>query len=89
MATANQRAISIVDALVNGTSTTNQRNRISAAFGENLPAGSSSSDISQNFLTLLRGYVMQKVEDFEARASVASAKATVAADVATSFPEAP
>lgn len=89
MATPNQRALSIVEALINSASTASQRDRISAAFGEGLPAGSTSTVISQKFISVLRGYVFQRVIDFEAGAGVETAKAAAATNVTASFPEAP
>lgn len=78
MATENQRGISICDALVNRTTTTQERSRLLAAFGT-----------SGDFLRDVRRYVLGRVEQHEQTQPVAAARDAVTADVAASFTETP
>lgn len=78
MATFNQRAISICDALVNGTATVEQRQRVLAAFGS-----------AENFLRDIRRHVLGHVQHHEAQAGVASAWQAASASVDSGFTEQP
>jgi hypothetical protein len=78
MATPNQRAISICDALVNGVSTAGQRQRVLAAFGT-----------APDFLVEIRRFVLNRVISTEAAAPVAQAESQVSIAVAAEFQEAP
>lgn len=78
MATANQRAIAICDAIVNGTSTTGQRQRLLAAFGT-----------APDFIQALREFVLFRITNAESAAPVAQAQSNAAASVLADFQEAP
>lgn len=78
MATPNQRAISICDALVNGTSTTGQRQRLLDAFGT-----------ASEFIQAIREFVLFRITNSEAAAPVAQAQSAAAASVTNDFQEAP
>lgn len=78
MATANQRAIAICDALVNGTSTADQRQRVLAAFGS-----------AEQFIRDIRRYVLERVQGTEEAMPVAQARQSVADDINTDFAESP
>lgn len=78
MATPNQRAIAICDALVNGTSTAGQRQRVLDAFGT-----------ATDFIQVIREFVLHRVTESEAQAPVAQAKDAVTASVAADFQELP
>lgn len=71
MATALARATAICDALVNGTATVTQRQRIAAAFAPDIPEGT-NEEKSAAFIRGVREYVIAKVRDAEARAASAS-----------------
>lgn len=78
MATVNQRAIAICDALVNGTSTADQRQRILAAFGS-----------ADSFIKETRRWVLSSLINTEASAPVTAARQLVEQDIATDFAETP
>lgn len=82
MATYAQRASAIVDALLNGSATAEQIQRIATAFTGGAPD-------AQLFVRKLRNYVLSRIEMHEGEAAVMAARSAVAADVATDFPEAP
>lgn len=78
MATLNQRAIAICDALVNGTATTEQRQRVLAAFGS-----------AEQFIRETRQYVLNRLEVHESQAPVSAARQQVVDGIKTDFTEAP
>jgi hypothetical protein len=78
MATANQRAVAICDAIVNGTSTADQRQRVLSAFG--------SADV---FLKEVRRWVLGNLILHEADALIRAAQQGVENDIASDFTEAP
>lgn len=78
MPTPQLRAAAICDALVNGTSTAEQRQRVLDAFGT--PA---------DFLQVIREFVLHRITESEIQAPVAQAKGVVAASVAADFQEMP
>lgn len=80
MATYPQRAAAIMDAaVINGTSTTDQRTRAAAAF----------SDSAETFVREVRQFIVGRIRQYEADAAHAGVDATVDADIAADFPEAP
>lgn len=74
MATPTQRAVSILDALLNNTSSVAQRQRLTAAFGT-----------PENYLSALREFTLNQVKLRENQ--VAKEATQMAVD--TDFPEAP
>lgn len=76
MATPNQRAIAICDAIVNGTSTTGQRQRLLNAFGT-----------APDFIQAIREYVLIRIASAEAAGPVTQAKTAAEASVAADFQE--
>ncbi len=78
MPTVNQRAIAIVDAIINTTSTAGQRSRVVAAF-----------DTAETLLAEVRALITDRVKAYESQASVIAAKTTSDAAVASGFTEAP
>lgn len=74
MATPTQRAVSILDALLNNTSSVAQRQRLTAAFGT-----------PENYLGALREFTLNQVKLRENQ--VAKEATQMAVD--TDFPEAP
>lgn len=78
MATPNQRAVAIIDALVNGTSTAPQRQRMLAAYGS-----------AETFIQEVREAALTRIRNTEAAAPVAAARQQVEVDVNAAFPEAP
>lgn len=89
MATHSQRALVICDALVNGTATTIQRQRIAAAFAGSLPPEATQAQIAENFIKELRQYVIAKVISHETQASITALQESTAAQVPQEFSEAP
>lgn len=78
MATVNQRAAAIADALVNGTSSAGQRQRLLAAFGN-----------ADGFIQELRHFILTRISNTEAAGPVATARSSVENDVSAAFPESP
>lgn len=78
MATYNQRAIAICDALVNGTSTADQRQRVLAAYGT-----------AENFVREVRRSILGRLSMFEGEVPMQQARNAVEQDIATDFIEAP
>lgn len=89
MATYNQRAITLVDTLVNGVATADQRARIAAAFSASLPPGSTQALISETFVKELRGMVLARVLDFETHAGMSDVRVAKAQQIPVDFAEAP
>lgn len=78
MATPNQRAIAVCDALVNGTSTAEQRQRLLAAFGT-----------APDFMQAIREFVLFRIATTESAGAIADAQNSATASVSTIFQEAP
>jgi hypothetical protein len=74
VATANQRAIAIIENIINQPSTTEQRAELLAAFGD-----------ATTFIASVRAFILQSVRD----SRKVSALATVSSSVDTDYPEAP
>lgn len=89
MATYGQRAITICDALVNGTATATQRDRIAKAFAATLPPDATNAQIAEQFIKELRQYVIAKITSHETSADVTAIREAKAAQVPSDFPEAP
>lgn len=89
MATYGQRAVSICDALVNGTASASQRDRIAKAFASSLPPDATQAQIAEQFLKELRQYVIDRITSFETQAGVTALREAKAAQVPADFAEAP
>lgn len=89
MATYNQRAVTLVDTLVNGVATADQRARVAAAFSSSLPPGSTQAQISEAFVKELRGMVLSRVLDFETQSGINDVRLAKAQSIPIDFAEAP
>lgn len=89
MATRVQRAISIIDALLNAPSTADQRTRIANAYSTHLPNTATTNEKAEAFLVSVREMVLNRVKEHEGRIAVATTLDAAAAAVGTDFPEAP
>lgn len=78
MATATQRATSIVDALLNTTATTQQKLRVQAAFGD-----------AATYIAELRAFTLDRVRDFEGQAALIAARRSTDNAINTDFAESP
>lgn len=89
MATYGQRAVTICDALVNGTATATQRDRIAKAFASTLPPDATQAQIAEQFIKELRQYVLDRITAYETQAGITSLREQKAAQVPVDFAEAP
>lgn len=88
MATYTARAVAVLDALVNGTSTATQRQRVLDAYlyqVQKANPAATNADAAAALIADLRGLVLSRLKDNEARAAAAATYAQVDAD----FPDAP
>lgn len=69
MATPNQRALAILDALLNTTSTVSQRNRVLAAFGS-----------AENYIRIMFALTKNTVKQYENQAAKEATEAQVEVD---------
>jgi 3-methyladenine DNA glycosylase/8-oxoguanine DNA glycosylase len=89
MATNAARAQAILEALLNGPSTAAQRQRLVAAYGADLPAGSTAEQIAGAFVQSVRADILAKVRDHEAGAAFDAARNAAFSKTLTDFPQAP
>lgn len=89
MATYNQRAVTLVDTLVNGTATTEQRARVAAAFSASLPPDATQAQISEQFVKELRGMVIDRILTFETQAGISDVRLAKAQQIPIDFAEQP
>lgn len=89
MATYNQRAVTIVDTLVNGVATADQRARMAAAFSSSLPPGATQAQISEQFIKELRGLVIDRILTHETQLGISDVRMAKAQQIPTDFAEAP
>lgn len=87
MATYAQRAVSICDALVNGTATGTQRDRISKAFAASLPPEATQAQIAEQFLKELRQYVLSRIQSYETDVGISALRESKASQIITDFAE--
>lgn len=78
MATAQQRAIAILDAVLNSTSTVTQQNRAAAVFGS-----------AANLVREVRNMVISRIYAIESAADKQTIDQNKQTEVASSFPESP
>ena len=93
MATFVQRAGWIADAVVNGTATASQKQRIAAAFKPALIHDPSkvytNAEIAEFFVKDIRNFIMQRVKAYEAAEAIRLAHQNTSDQVDTDFSEAP
>jgi hypothetical protein len=88
MATYIQRAVSICDAIVNGTATAAQRDAILQAVCPNLPAEWTQAQKAEAFIREVRQRVLRARQAQLQQSGVDAAIATAATQTATEIPEA-
>jgi hypothetical protein len=89
MATNVQRAQSILEALLNGPSTAAQRQRMLAAYGFGLAAGSTNEQIAAAFIAAMRNSVITTIRDYESAAAFDAARNAAFSQAMADFPQAP
>lgn len=89
MATYNQRAVTLVDTLINGAATAEQRARVAAAFSSSLPPDATQAQISEQFVKELRGMVIDRILHFETQAGISDVRLAKAAQLPLDFQELP
>lgn len=89
MATFTQRAVTICDSLVNGTATASQRDRIAKAFAAGLPPDATQAQIAEQFIKVLRQYVLDRITATETDTGVVALRENKAAQVPIDFAETP
>lgn len=89
MATYGQRAVAICDALVNGTATPAQRDRIAKAFSASLQPEATQAQIAEQFIKELRQYVIDRIASHETLAGITALREAKAAQVPTDFADGP
>ncbi len=92
MATNAQRAQAICDAIINGTATQAQMNRIASAMlaldGRD-PSASTLAQKAESLVASLRSYCLQAVKRHEGEVAAQAARLSNAATVESGFVEAP
>lgn len=89
MPTYNQRALSIVNAIVNGTATASQSDRLAKAFAEGLPPEATNAQISEQFIKELKQYVIERITAYEIKTGVTALRDSKAAQVPLDFADNP
>lgn len=87
MATYGQRAVAICDALVNGTASASQRDRIAKAFAAALPPDATQAQVAEQFVKELRQYVLDRITSYETQAGIATLRETKQLQVPLDFQE--
>lgn len=89
MAEVGPRSISIVDALLNTTSTQSQRDRISKAFAAALPPEATQTEIAEQFLKELWQVVVDRVMTYETQAAIIAVRESKISTIPTDFAQLP
>ena len=73
MATFPVRGTTILEAALNKPATTNQTNRVLAAYGADLPAGATNAQIAEYFVNTVYNSIVEKVLAYEGRVAASAA----------------